>query len=287
MLPLFMARFQFTRPRGARPTFDSDVRASKVSIHAPARGATLSRLSFMRLTMVSIHAPARGATTMMGDVDAIKLFQFTRPRGARLHDLPYIIDGDAFQFTRPRGARPQCYHRKLAYLDVSIHAPARGATSERLGTLKRNCVSIHAPARGATITQGDITRREEVSIHAPARGATYKPQVRMRLTRRFNSRAREGRDTSAPIGLSGSWFQFTRPRGARLAAAPSTAPADRFQFTRPRGARPRQEELPVAVRLVSIHAPARGATAHIVSHYSTGPPLPISANILRSEHLGF
>ena len=82
--------------------------------------------------------------------------------------------------------------------DVSIHAPAWGATNAnespfRLmkcfnsrtrvgcdepdfdGWLERHGVSIHAPAWGATERLLDFARREDlVSIHAPAWGATSK-----------------------------------------------------------------------------------------------------------------
>ena len=55
--------FQSTRPRGARPIVSYNVFSkSKVSIHAPARGATWKRVSEKRNGLVSIHAPARGAT---------------------------------------------------------------------------------------------------------------------------------------------------------------------------------------------------------------------------------
>ena len=55
-------------------------------------------------------------------------------------------------------------------------------------------------------------------------------------------------------------FQFTRPRGARRNPHLGWIIAEKFQFTRPRGARLRRgrKHLPQAV--VSIHAPARGAT---------------------------
>ena len=99
-----------------------------VSIHAPARGATMTfecylsygfcfnpraragrdqgALCFLVMQEVSIHAPARGAT---------------------------IIDGIG----------DHC-------LDVSIHAPARGATTFDTTAPPAHDVSIHAPARGAT-----------------------------------------------------------------------------------------------------------------------------------------
>ena len=103
-----------------------------------------------------------------------------------------------------------------------------------------------------------------------------------RNTRRFNSRAREGRDRWLVVGRLAFLFQFTRPRGARPPTARRSTrwfmfqftrprgarrpqPGQRgwasgFQFTRPRGARP-QGPAGTAAVYVSIHAPARGATA--------------------------
>ena len=100
-------------------------------------------------------------------------------------------------------------------------------------------VSIHAPARGATRRRKGADGRRDVSIHAPARGAT----------------APASPTTEVIFG-----FQFTRPRGARrLTFEPSCKPLS-FQFTRPRGARPRRARRSARWALVSIHAPARGAT---------------------------
>ena len=79
----------------------------RVSIHAPARGATdfYSANDFKR--DVSIHAPARGATQGRFCLSRRRnTFQFTRPRGARPHEREYNRrHRDGFQFTRPRGAR--------------------------------------------------------------------------------------------------------------------------------------------------------------------------------------
>jgi len=77
-----------------------------VSIHAPARGATLIVCACGVVIGVSIHAPARGATDAANDFKASYVFQSTRPRGAR-----------------QTGGACSDQHRV-----VSIHAPARGAT---------------------------------------------------------------------------------------------------------------------------------------------------------------
>jgi len=102
------ATFQFTRPRGARPQPAALHQGRAVSIHAPTRGATArGKYNDAMLNVVSIHAPTRGATDWCGEYsDCETQFQFTRPRGARLH-----LDGPSRQ---QRG--------------VSIHAPTRGAT---------------------------------------------------------------------------------------------------------------------------------------------------------------
>ncbi len=144
-----------------------------------------------------------------------------------------------FQSTRPRGARPVGGCSGHCMAEVSIHAPARGAT-RRHATVRRYGidVSIHAPARGATFSNSPRLFASHVSIHAPARGATrYRHKsprfaVQFQSTRprgarlederdlrqvfSFNPRAREGRDSiegaeDSPVKL----FQSTRPRGAR------------------------------------------------------------------------
>mgnify|MGYP007011722382 CR=1 FL=1 len=184
-------------------------------------------------------------------------FQFTRPRGARHTAAVTINKNDLFQFTRPRGARPAqsgdahqaarfnsraregrdaVNHGNVSAREVSIHAPARGATRRVSVKAQKQAFQFTRP-RGARRTAALLRYFPPVSIHAPARGATWAGGEHFRLGG-FNSRAREGRDKLRFPPSRPSLFQFTRPRGARPAARSgnSTAPG------------------------VSIHAPARGAT---------------------------
>jgi len=124
------------------------------------------------------------------------MFQSTRPRGARRRSFRRREDLREFQSTRPRGARLDYHIEPKVYLDVSIHAPARGATEPYL---------------------------------------------------------------TAPIFDK---FQSTRPRGARLFILRTQTRRRWFQSTRPRGARPNDKTI-AENGLVSIHAPARGATPRI------------------------
>ena len=57
-------------------------------------------------------------------------------------------------------------------INVSIHAPAKGATDDEKLTTMMSDVSIHAPAKGATGPGKGQINEFVVSIHAPAKGAT-------------------------------------------------------------------------------------------------------------------
>jgi len=124
-------------------------------------------------------------------------------------------------------------------------------------------VSIHAPARGATKVGVFDPFYQAVSIHAPARGATGNMNVALcvgmfQSTRPHGARRRPG--------MWSGWsfvFQSTRPHGARPSSPPKASCASRFQSTRPHGARLDQFQF-IADELVSIHAPARGATQTIM-----------------------
>ncbi len=144
-----------------------------------------------------------------------------------------------FQSTRPRGARPTELLSKPEIIDVSIHAPAWGATRRQRKYCQFLQVSIHAPAWGATRkNRRRTTRITPVSIHAPAWGATGRIIRRPRLTRRFNPRARVGRDLTRQVRPPHSRrFQSTRPRGARPNKEVTMPISYTFQSTRPRGAR--------------------------------------------------
>ena len=78
-----------------------------------------------------------------------------------------------FQSTRPRGARLGVRIVLHAHRAISIHAPAWGATIvPYLGDYVIQ-ISIHAPAWGATNLQPGAGPMVLISIHAPAWGATF------------------------------------------------------------------------------------------------------------------
>ena len=131
-------RFQSTLPHGERLHLDLvDPIVVKISIHAPARGATLSCGLWAILIIISIHAPARGATSKAEAKRYIELFQSTLPHGERpiadkrnscqIHFNPRSRTGSdrvlasqahepyQFQSTLPHGERPVLNYDDAAF----------------------------------------------------------------------------------------------------------------------------------------------------------------------------
>ena len=102
-----------------------------------------------------------------------------------------------FQSTLPRRERPQAQHnaaplpkdfnpcsregsdlrvpvRKFHNIQISIHAPVKGATEHIAVEHVCTVISIHAPVKGATCAGGKPRAGFGISIHAPAKGATKK-----------------------------------------------------------------------------------------------------------------
>ena len=79
---------------------------SRISIHAPTRGATASERSEDIFPTISIHAPTRGATNDMEPNKYPPQFQSTLPQGERRHHSPRLLPRPLFQSTLPQGERP-------------------------------------------------------------------------------------------------------------------------------------------------------------------------------------
>ena len=168
------------------------------------------------------------------------LFQSTLPRGERLTSSICCQKQIRFQSTLPRGERRSACVGCCVTVEISIHAPARGATrwhtrckksfsyfnprsregSDKLSVLVQPVVIDYFNPRSRegsdrlSITSSTLTK--SISIHAPARGATAVPQGSKSISK--------------------------------------------FQSTLPRGERPEAARAASMENIISIHAPARGAT---------------------------
>ena len=154
-----------------------------------------------------------------------------------------------FQSTLPRGERLIC-----SFLVIYIHTfQSTLPRGERQLSYKDASagtgISIHAPARGATCKFYWFSESIKISIHAPARGATICQPMHQR-----------------DIII----FQSTLPRGERLCTCSSDMCQPNFN---PRSREGSDFSVTVfcnSVTVISIHAPARGATDYaysLTSHY--------------------
>ena len=213
--------------------------ASLVSIHAPAWGATVYHQLYH-------HQQLRfNPRTRMGCDSTCLLFHGRfhcfNPRTRMGCDKgkgkyqPYAI---MFQSTHPHGVRRRASSAIVGLMEVSIHAPAWGATLTFSKVEYDSCVSIHAPAWGATKTIQERAIESKVSIHAPAWGATVSSA------------------TPSPLAP----FQSTHPHGVRRRDGAALRVHWLFQSTHPHGVRHAGFTCSYPFCNVSIHAPAWGAT---------------------------
>ena len=252
-------QFQFTPLREGRRDKHQFIPQRLISIHAPPRGATSALSKPINLGKISIHAPPRGATRRSQGTIPYALFQFTPLReGRRVRNFikqrrrvyfnsrpsargdgiaaPALLLAE-FQFTPLREGRRTCHGFMWRYEKISIHAPPRGATFEKLTAEQEEFISIHAPPRGATTLRGLFKSDLSISIHAPPRGATDADVV----FQRFHE------------------FQFTPLREGRRRRGYKSPPRRNFN-SRP-SARGDLKALGINMSVaISIHAPPRGAT---------------------------
>ena len=166
-----------------------------VSIHAPARGATIGSPALQSPLEVSIHAPARGATYgRRGFVCALR-FQSTPPHGERpASRLGYLSSG-AFQSTPPHGERHgfgSSYPSAAVFQSTPPHGERQGIR-QAIGKLMQ--VSIHAPARGATLPY-HLRDPDGKFQSTPPHGERHTPPSEIASRACFNPRPRTGSDSS-------------------------------------------------------------------------------------------
>ena len=150
---------------------DNNFHYIHISIHAPAKGATIfGNLCYYNIT-ISIHAPAKGATR-----EICSRFKLT---GISIH--------------APAKGATAALFAVLLGLAISIHAPAKGATHSAKGSRGFTHISIHAPAKGATMADSPMRRIAIFQSTLPRRERQHK-STQAQKHRNFNPRSREGSD---------------------------------------------------------------------------------------------
>ena len=214
-------RFQSTLPRRERQKAVATELDRLISIHAPAKGATLFLSSHAILKSISIHAPAKGATKWIAKNPEAYAFQSTLPRRERRCIYPLVIYCSLFQSTLPR--RERRWGKSDAETRVFYFNPrsregsdGRGKRSldgcgEFQSTLPRR---ERRPAELAGITnQFDFNPRSR-------EGSDSVGLVREYYVQDFNPRSREGSDDNDDrFYMCTVEFQSTLPRRERQSHA--------------------------------------------------------------------
>ena len=146
-------------------------------------------------------------------------------------------------------------------MTISIHAPARGATSlvctQRISSrhfnprTREGCDIAHVDEKLVAFDFNPRTREGCDPVWAIRTSSAHKFQ---------STHPRGVRRWPAVIFTSWKVFQSTHPRGVRLSVYIAAVDQRIFQSTHPRGVRPTCCSLSSAMLHISIHAPARGAT---------------------------
>jgi len=174
-----------------------------------------------------------------------------------------MLENVRFQSTRPRGARRNGRATLLRWDNVSIHAPAWGATAVAEFSHPQGGVSIHAPAWGATLHALIIGYFASFQSTRPRGARLLIPSSQLLLDTFQSTRPRGARHGWDELALKNKAFQSTRPRGARLIKWLKKLPLEGFN-PRARVGRDVSCGVGCGVSTVSIHAPAWGATARIL-----------------------
>ena len=181
--------FRSTPPHGGRRGGGGgDRRLRRVSIHAPARGAT-PRPRSGESARVSIHAPAGGATGPLLALSAMGGFD-PRPRtGGDRHRHLTPVRRIVFRSTPPRGGRQPltgCFARHLRFQSTPPHG---GRPSQAVIACRCHCEFRSTPPHGGRRHTARVhrSRSSHVSIHAPARGATCDCRVDRAIDELFQS----------------------------------------------------------------------------------------------------
>ena len=268
--------FQSTHPHGVRQALGRLANKElRVSIHAPARGATKMKLSILEEKWFQSTHPhgvrlfCRIYTKLSG------VFQSTHPHGVRLSPALSNIIIDGFQSTHPHGVRlskpykPQPYngfnprtrtgcdeyfYDIPRYMIVSIHAPARGSTDIVVVGSTRVMVSIHAPARGATDVQ-------KLRLNESEFQSTHPHGVRLKTGGRDSSNLivsihapARGATGGPELMCDNIVFQSTHPHGVRPRGGIFPHVISLFQSTHPHGVRRAVVELDkLRIKFQSTH----------------------------------
>ena len=174
-----------------------------------------------------------------------------------------------FQSTPPHRGRHPCVLHFVIPSGFNPR-PRTGGDANRAACLYRRSVSIHAPAQGATRPRPAPPRCPLCFNPRPAQGATGNEDHNDRIPFCFNPRPRTGGDL--PVGseaYNNELFQSTPPHRGRRYVRPGVIGIRLVSIHAPAQGATRLDALRRCAERVSIHAPAQGATGRLGTDAAT------------------
>ena len=189
-------RFQSTLPQRERPVPFNKFKIVSTNFNPRSRKGSDSKVTgTVKPSRISIHAPAKGATRIHKPKVSRYAFQSTLPQRERLVGFCFAHNPCLFQSTLPQRERQSSDPSLSSQSLISIHAPAKGATLRTsktpIRTLNFNPRSrkgSDCPNSSASVLPDYFNPRSRkgsdcvehiasplmflISIHAPAKGAT-------------------------------------------------------------------------------------------------------------------
>ena len=162
--------FQSTRPRGARPILHDIIMQLETFQSTRPRGAR-PMASSCHLYWMGFNPRARvGRDRAYEAYNAAARFQSTRPRGARRGIPVGMVRGVRRFNPRARVGRDEYLSAWCEGYDVSIHAPAWGATAAQLGMKPAREFQSTRP-RGARLSEAEVNTNVTAFQSTRPRGA--------------------------------------------------------------------------------------------------------------------
>ena len=187
----------------------------EISIHAPARGATVSNLHSSSFPC-NFNPRSREGSDCISSSVMVRISNFN-PRSREGSDKSLCASSAVvrvFQSTLPRGER--------LIVSSFLHIPAdfnprsrEGSDSKQNKVYRKFCISIHAPARGATLPASCPVIFDQFQSTLP-RGERLSRSCAYMSRYKFQSTLPRGeRRDSDDVALDIYGFQSTLPRGER------------------------------------------------------------------------
>ena len=170
--------------------------------------------------------------------------------------------GDAAICVAPRRERRKAYLRTYCcILNFNPRSPRRERHREHQETRSAHQISIHAPAKGATRPMPQRTAARLFQSTLPRRERRCRTACNSGNCRYFNPRSREGSDggASADVPRASSISIHAPAKGATVKRQINTAEIRISIHAPAKGATTRRAEC-YAAASISIHAPVKGAT---------------------------